>query len=72
MLNSGGNESRPYDQACCPRFVGEGFTPSRSRWALLGGLLAVPVEDVGDGADGGAGGAVFPGQPGQRPAGGLA
>ena len=22
----------------------------RSRWALLGGLLAVPVEDVGDGA----------------------
>ena len=23
----------------------------RRRWALIGGLLAVPVEDVGDGAD---------------------
>ena len=46
---------------------------SASRRLLAqGGLLAVSFEDVGDGADRGAGGAVFPGQPGQRPAGGLA
>ena len=43
----------------------------RRRWALLDGLLAVAVEDVGDGADRGAA-PVSRGKSGQRPSRALA